>query len=634
MDIELTFPDNSKKKFKKGITGGKIAESIGSGLARAALAVKVNDELLDLNKPIEKNGKIEIITFKNDEGKSVFWHSASHIMTQAVLRVFKGQNIGLGVGTAIDDGFYQDYDIKELHPEDLKKIEEEMRKIVKEKRGISQRDVPKKEALAFYKNDPYKTELVNAVKGGKVSIYRQGEFDNLCKGPHVPNTHYINAFKLTKIAGAYWRGDSKNKMLTRIYGIAFPEKKMLDEWLHLIEEAEKRNHIKIGTDLELYSFHPESPGVPFFHPNGMVIWNELLKFWRDEHSKRGYGEVNTPIILKRELWEKSGHWDHYKENMYFTQIDEEDYAVKPMNCPGGILIYKTRRHSYRDLPLRIAELGTVHRHELSGVLNGLFRVRKFTQDDAHIYCTSEQIKGEVIGVIDLFDFIYGTFGFKDYRIELSTKPEKAMGSAEMWEAAESGLKNALNAKKIDYKLNEGDGAFYGPKIDFHINDALGRSWQCGTIQLDFTMPEKFELSYIGKDDKEHRPTMLHRTCYGSIERFMGILVEHYAGRFPLWLSPVQVKVIPVSEKFNNYAEDVNGKLLAGGIRTELDLRTETVSYKIRDAQMKKINYMVVVGEREEKGKTVTPRTRDEKVLKALKIGEFVKKLKKEIETKE
>ncbi|MFH1256131.1 MAG: threonine--tRNA ligase [Candidatus Diapherotrites archaeon] len=630
--IQLTFPDGAKKEFKKGITGIEVAKSIGRRLAEDALAVKLNGKQKDLSALLNEGGSFEVLTWNSKEGKSVFWHSASHLMTQAVLRVFKGQNIGLGVGTAIDDGFYQDYDLKELHPEDLEKIEKEMQKIVNEKLRVTQRDVPKKDALNFYKKDPYKTELVNAVAGEKVSMYSQGEFDNLCKGPHVPNMDYISAFKLTKIAGAYWRGDSKNKMLTRIYGIAFPEKKLLDAWLHLIEEADKRNHLKLGKEMDLFSMQPEAPGCVFMHPKGMVIWNDLIDFWRQEHFRRGYSEISTPLILKKDLWIRSGHWDHYRNNMYFTKIDEEDFAVKPMNCPGGMLVYKTKRHSYRELPIRMAELGTVHRHELSGVLNGLFRVRKFTQDDAHIFCTPEQVEKEVMGVIELIDFIYRAIGFRDYNVELSTRPEKAMGSLEQWNKAESALKHALEGKGIKYKINPGDGAFYGPKIDFHVKDALGRTWQCATIQLDFQMPEKFGLKYIGADDNEHVPAMIHRVIFGSIERLIGILIEHFGGKFPLWLAPVQVKVVPVSEKFNAFAAKVLAQLREKGIRAELDERNETVSHKIRDAQLEKVPLIAVAGEKEQKDGTVNVRDREGKQ-RELKLDEFVADLLKKIREK-
>ena len=574
-------------------------------------------------------GKID---WKKEEDRKRFWHSGSHLMTQAVLRVFKGQDIGLGVGTAIDDGFYQDYDIKGLRQEDLIKIEKEMEKIVNEKLEITQREISKKDALKFYKKDPYKTELINAVKGNKVSMYKQGEFDNLCKGPHVSNTSEIKAFKLTKISGAYWRGDSKNKMLTRIYGIAFQDKKILRQWLNAMEEAEKRNHLKLGKELDLFSMHAEAPGSVFIHPKGMVVWNELVNFWKQEHARAGYSEINTPLILKKELWEKSGHWDHYKENMYFTVVDGEDFAIKPMNCPGGILVYKTKRRSYRELPMRIGELGTVHRHELSGVLNGLFRVRKITQDDAHIYCTEEQVEQEIIGVIDLVDKFYKVFGFT-YHAELSTRPAKAIGSKQVWDKAEAALEKALKKKKMDFKINKGDGAFYGPKIDFHLRDSLGRTWQCATIQLDFSMPEKFDLSYIDKDDKAKRPVMIHRVIYGSLERFFGILIEHYGGAFPLWLSPMQVTLLPIADRHLKYAEKVKALFEEKGLRVAVDARSESVSAKVRDAQMQKTPYILVVGDREETEGSVNVRQRNGKVVGTKKAEQFAEELLKEIEGK-
>jgi len=477
-----------------------------------------------------------------------------------------------------------------------------MKKIVKERLEIKQRNIS---------------------KGSKVSMFKQGEFDNLCKGPHVSNTSEIKAFKLTKLAGAYWRGDSKNKMLTRIYGIAFPDKKMLRQWLHTREEAEKRNHLKLGKELDLFSMHSEAPGSVFIHPKGMVVWNELLKFWREEHEKAGYGEVNTPSIMKESLWVQSGHFAHYEENMYFTEIDGEKYAIKPMNCPGGILVYKTKRHSYKELPLRVAELGVVHRHELSGVLNGLFRVRKFTQDDAHIYCTEEQVEQEVINVIELVDRVYKVFGFS-YHVELSTRPAKAMGSKKLWDKAEAALNNALKKKKMAFKVNEGDGAFYGPKIDFHIKDSLGRTWQCATVQLDFQMPEKFDLTYVGKDDKQKRPVMIHRVVFGSMERFFGILIEHFGGAFPLWLSPVQVSLIPIADRHAKYAEKAAKEMREAGLRVYLDARQETVSSKVRDAQLQKIPRMVVFGDQEKKNSTLAVRNLDGKVQKNVKLKDFIK----------
>jgi threonyl-tRNA synthetase len=624
--IELEFPDGSKKEYDKGTNGLEIAQKIGERLANDAIAVKLDDELIDLKKPIEKNGKFQILTFKDKEGKDIFWHSASHLMSQAVLRVFKGQNIGLGVGTAVENGFYQDYGMKPLHPEDLKKIEEEMKKIVDEKLEIKQRNIPKKEAIEFYKEDPYKIELANAVPGDIVSMYSQGEFDNLCKGPHLPNTKKIKAFKLMKVAGAYWRGDSKNNQLQRIYGVAFPDKKDLKKYLNLIEEAEKRDHRKIGKTLELFSIHDEGPGFPFFLPKGVTIINILQNFWRKEHKKAGYVEIKTPMILSRTLWEQSGHWGHYKENMYFTKIDDHDFAVKPMNCPGGILIFKEKVHSYRELPIRAGEMGIVHRHELSGVLTGLFRVRCFTQDDAHIFMTEEQIKDEIIGVINLTNKFYKLFGF-EYHVELSTKPEKALGSAKVWETAEKGLEDAMKSMGIKYKINPGDGAFYGPKIDFHLKDCLGRTWQCGTIQLDFAMPEKFDLTYEGKDGKKHRPVMIHRVIYGSIERFLGILIEHFKGRFPLWITPVQVRVIGIADRHQKYVDEIMKKLEDNDIRVETDTRAETINKKVKEAQVQQIPIIIVCGDKEIEKNSLNIRTLDGKLKPDVKIESLIKVIK-------
>ena len=631
--IKIKFPDGSIKQFNKGVSGKEIAYSIGDRLGKAALAIKINDELKDLDTKINKDAVIKIITFKDNEGKDVFWHSASHLMTQAVLRLFKDQNIGLGAGMPIDDGFYQDYDMENLKEDDLKKIEKEMQKIVQEHFKISQKNVPKKEAYAFYKKDQYKTHFIDEVPGEKVSMYTQGEFDNLCKGPHVPNTSYIEAFKLTKIAGAYWKNDSKNKMLTRIYGVAFPEKEQLKGYLKLLEEAKKRDHVKLGKQLNLFSMHPESPGTPFFHDKGNFIFNKLVKFMRDEMKKRGYEETKTPLILDRKLWEKSGHWEHYKDNMYFTKIDDRDFAVKPMNCPGNLLVYKTRSHSYRELPIKSGEFGLVYRHELSGVLAGLFRVSAFTQDDAHVFCEESQLQEQIVELIELCDLTYKTFNF-EYEVELSTKPEKAMGSKEIWDKAEKVLKEALKAKKLKYKINEGEGAFYGPKIDFHLKDCLGRTWQCGTIQVDFSMPEKFDLTYEGKDGKKHRPVMVHRAIYGSLERFLGILIEHYAGKFPLWIAPVQIRVLTVADRFEKYAEKVKEELEKNNFRVELDARTESVNYKVREAQLQKIPLILNVGEKEEEGKTVAVRTQDGNLHFGVKIKELVKKINKNIEGKE
>jgi len=630
--IRITFPDGSSKSYNKGVTGLEVAKSIGPRLADAALAFRLDGKLADLSTKINNDSKIRIITFKDKEGKEVFWHSASHLMTQAVLRLFKGQNIGLGVGMPFDDGYYQDYDIENLTEDDLKKIEKEMQKIVQEHLKISQKNVPKKEAYAFYKKDPYKTQFIDDVPGEKVSMYTQGEFDNLCKGSHVPNTSYIKTFKLTKIAGAYWKGDSKNKMLTRIYGVAFPEKKQLKDYLKLLEEAEKRDHRKLGKQLDLFSLHEEGPGFVFWHPKGTIMINTLLDFWREEHIKNGYKEVKTPMMLDMELWKRSGHWTNYKGMMYFTKVDERDFAIKPMNCPGGILIFKEHLPSYRDLPIKMAELGLVHRHELSGVLAGLFRVRAFTQDDAHIFMMEKQMKQEVINVINLTDKLYKTFNF-DYHVELSTKPEKHIGTDKQWKLATNALKQALQSKKIKYKINEGDGAFYGPKIDFHLKDCIGRTWQCGTIQLDMAMPDKFDVNYIGEDGNKHKVVMLHRTILGSIERFLGILIEHYAGKFPLWLAPVQIRILTVADRFEKYANKIKEELEKHNLRVEVDARTESVGYKVREAQLQKIPIVINVGEKEEKQGTVAVRTLDNKLHFGVKVEDLIKKIKKNVEDK-
>ncbi len=632
--IKIQFPDNSKKQYNKGVSGYDIAKDIGDRLAKAAFAVEVNGEVKDLHSKINKDAKIRIITFKDPEGKDIFWHSASHLMTQAVLRVFKGQNIGLGVGVATDDGFYQDYGIKELHEKDLKRIEKEMHKIVSEKLDIKQRNISKKEALKFYKKDPYKIDLCNAVPGSKVSMYKQGEFDNLCKGPHVPNTSYLKAFKLTKIAGAYWRGDSKNKMLTRIYGVAFPNKKELKQYLHVLEEAEKRDHRKLGRELDLFSIHDEGPGFPFFLPKGVILKDELIKYWKDIHRKYDYHLIETPIILNRKLWEQSKHWFNYKENMYTLKIDNEDYAIKPMNCPGGMLVYNEKVHSYKELPLRVGELGKVHRHEMSGVLAGLFRVRVFTQDDAHHYMTEDQMSDEVDFLIDFSHEMYSKFGFK-YHVELSTRPKKSIGTNKQWKFLTDTLRKVLEKRKMDYTINEGDGAFYGPKIDFHLYDCLGRTWQCGTIQLDMAQPENFNLKYMAEDgNQNHRPVMLHRTIYGSLERFMGILIEHFAGKFPLWLAPEQVRIMTISQKFGKYAEEIKQKYFDAGLRVEMDNRAESIPKKVRDAQLQKIPIMLTVGEKEVKNKSVAVRTLDGQVKFGVKPDALLEKLKKNIEKRE
>ena len=630
--IEIEFPDKSKKSYKKGITPIEIIKKdIGAGLAHAALAIRLDDELLDLTRPLEKGGKLRVLTFKDEEGMNIFRHSTSHIMAEAVLSLFP--NALPTIGPAVEEGFYYDFDVKKnFSPSDLEKIEKKMKEIIKKNEKFQRMELKKEKVLEMFKDNPYKVELINELGDEKISVYKQGNFIDFCRGPHVPSTGKIKAVKLTKIAGAYWRGKAEEKQLQRIYGISFPEERQLKKHIKLLEEAEKRDHRKLGKELDLFSVHDEGPGFPFFHAKGMIIINILKEFWRQEHKKAGYQEIQTPIILNKRLWEQSGHWDHYKENMYFTKIDDQDYAVKPMNCPGGILVYKERVHSYRELPIRTGEMGLVHRHELSGVLAGLFRVRCFTQDDAHIFMRPDQIKDEIIGVINLVHKFYTIFGF-EYAVELSTRPEDAMGSLEQWKIAEEGLENALKARKMKYKINPGEGAFYGPKIDFHIKDCLGRTWQCATIQLDFAMPDKFDLFYIGEDGQKHRPVMIHRVIYGSIERFFGILIEQYAGKFPLWLSPVQVRVITVADRFNKYAEDIKKKLEEKGLRVEMDYKSESVSYKVREAQLAKVNYILVIGEKEVKDKTVNVRTRENKVLGPVKVGDFIEKCLKEIEEK-
>jgi len=623
-EIKVTLKGGVEKLYKKGISLLEIAQDISPRLAKEALIAKVDGKAKDLSVKVDEDCNVEILTFEDEEGRKAFWHSTSHVMAQAVKRLFPETK--LAIGPAIDEGFYYDFDRDEsFTPSDLEKIENEMAKIVAEDYPFCRIDVTKEEALSEFKKmgEPYKVELIEALpEDAPISFYQQGEFKDLCAGPHIPSTGKIKAFKLTSLAGAYWRGDERNKMLQRIYGISFPKKSMLDEYLKRIEEAKKRDHRKLGRELDIFSLHEEGPGFPFFHPNGMVIWNLLTDFWRKEHTKRGYKEIKTPIILNEELWRRSGHWDHYKENMYFTQIDGENYAVKPMNCPGGILMYKTDSHSYRDLPIRLGELGLVHRHELSGVLHGLMRVRCFTQDDAHIFMTPSQIEDEIIGVIDLVDYFYQIFGF-EYNVELSTRPENSMGSDELWEQATSALQGALEKKGMPYKINEGDGAFYGPKIDFHLKDSLGRTWQCGTIQLDFQMPERFDLTYIGQDGEKHRPVMIHRVIFGSIERFIGILIEHYGGAFPVWLAPVQAKILPISEKHLDYANKVKKQLDAAGIRAEVDERNEKIGYKVRDAQMKRIPFMLVTGDKEASENTVSVRTREKGDTGSKPIEEFI-----------
>ena len=608
--MKITLKDGSVKEYSEAKSVYEIAADISEGLARMATAGEVNGEVIDLRTKIDQDCELTIHTFQSQEGAHAFRHTTSHILAQAVKRLFPDTK--LAIGPAIDDGFYYDFDREvPFTTEDLETIEKEMKKIVKEDLKIEQFTLPREEAIALMKEkeEPYKVELIEDLpEDAVISFYKQGEFTDLCAGPHLLSTKSVKAFKLTSLAGAYWRGSEKNKMLTRIYGTSFTKKSDLDEYLAKIEEAKKRDHRKLGKELGLFTILEEGPGFPIFLPKGMILKNTLIDYWREVHTRAGYVEISTPIMLNKQLWETSGHWAHYKENMYTTVIDEEDFAIKPMNCPGGILVYKTEPHSYRDLPLRMGELGTVHRHEKSGALHGLMRVRSFTQDDAHIFMTREQIKDEIKGVARLIDEVYSLFGFK-YHVELSTKPEDSMGSQEDWDIATDALRSALDELQLPYVINEGDGAFYGPKIDFHLEDTLGRTWQCGTIQLDFQLPLRFEMEYIAADGEKHRPIMVHRVVFGSIERFIGILIEHFAGAFPTWLAPEQGKVLPISEKYHEYANEVAAKLKEAKIRCSVDERSEKIGYKIRDARLNKIPYMLVVGAKEQEEGVVSVRSR-------------------------
>ena len=628
--IHVTLKDGSVKEFEAGVSVMDVAKELGAGLYKAACAARVNGEVCDLRTVLDADCALEILTFEDPDGKKAFNHTASHILAQAVKRLYPQAK--LAIGPAIDDGFYYDIDVEPAFgPEELAKLEAEMHKIVKEAYPIERFELDKAEAEQLMAEEPYKLELIaeHAEGGAKVSFYKQGEFTDLCAGPHLPDTGRVKAAKLTQTTGAYWRGDAQNKMLCRVYGVAYPKQSELDAYLTMLEEAKKRDHRKLGKELELFDIFDEGPGFPAFLPNGMVVRNELEKFWRGLHEKAGYVEVRTPQIMARRLWENSGHWDHYKDNMYTTVIDDEDYCIKPMNCPGGILVYKRKPHSYRDLPIRMGELGIVHRHELSGALHGLMRVRCFTQDDAHIFCTPDQLMDEIFGVINLIDSVYKVFGF-EYDLELSTRPEDSMGSDEDWEAATNALRQALDSLDRPYKINEGDGAFYGPKIDFHLHDCIGRTWQCGTIQVDFQMPERFDITYTGADGEKHRPIMLHRVAFGSIERFIGILIEQFAGAFPLWLAPVQVKVIPVSERHLEYAGQIRDQLHAAGLRCEVDDRSEKMGYKIREAQMMKIPYMLVVGDKEIENGTVAVRSRAGGDLGVMEPAAFLARAQEEI----
>ena len=632
--LKVTLKDGAVLEVEKGSSILEVAKQISEGLARNATCGEVDGEVKDLRYELQKDCNLVIHTFQEEdlEGKKAYWHTTSHIMAQAVKRLFPDAK--LAIGPSIEEGFYYDFDVeKPFTDEDKAKIEEEMKKIIKEDIKIERFSLPKKEALELMKNEPYKQELINDLpEGEEISFYQQGDFTDLCAGPHVMSTGKIKAVKILSSSGAYWRGSEKNKMLQRIYAISFPKASQLQEYLDLLEEAKKRDHKKLGKELELFMIAPEGPGFPFFLPKGMVLRNVLEDFWRKIHTEHGYVEIKTPMILNEELWHRSGHWDHYKENMYTTKIDDTDYGIKPMNCPGGMIVYKNSMHSYRDLPIRAGELGLVHRHEKSGELNGLFRVRCFTQDDAHIFCLPSQIEEEISNVIQLVNEVYSIFGFK-YEIELSTRPEDSMGSDEQWELAEGALKKVLKDLDLKYELNEGDGAFYGPKIDFHIRDCLGRSWQCGTIQLDFQMPERFDLTYIGEDGEKHRPVMLHRVIFGSIERFIGILIEHFAGAFPVWLSPVQVKILPITDKEHEYSYKLQKEMQEKGIRVVVDDRSEKTGYKIREAQLEKVPYMLVVGPKEVEQNLVAVRSRQNGDEGTCALEEFVQKILEEIETK-
>jgi len=627
--MNIRLPDGSVKELNAGATSLDLAKSLSPKLAQAAVAAKVNGALVDITRPLQDNDQVEIVTFDSPDGKSVFWHSSSHILAQAVQELFPSAK--LAIGPAIDSGFYYDFDVETpFTPEDLVKIEAKAKEIASRKMDVVRSEMSAADARAYFesKEEIYKVELLSDIEGNP-SFYTQGEWKDLCRGPHLPNTGLVKAIKLFSIAGAYWRGSEKNKMLQRIYGISFPKQSMLDEHVTMLEEALKRDHRRLGKELELFSFHQEGVGFPFWHANGMVLYNTILDYCRKEHIRAGYQEVKTPVILNEELWHKSGHWDKYRENMYFTTIDESIHAVKPMNCPGGLLVYSSTPHSYREFPIKMCEFGLVHRHEKASALHGLFRVRQFTQDDAHIFCLPEQIEEQIAVVIAFIMKIYKTFGFENYKMELSTRPEKYIGSLEMWDKAEAALKNVLEREKIKYQLNPGDGAFYGPKIDFHIQDVIKRSWQCGTIQLDFSMPERFGIEYAAADGTKQRPVMIHRALLGSIERFIGILLENYGGALPLWLAPVQVKILPIADRFLDHCKVVAEKLRDSGVRVEIDDRSEKVNYKIRESEVKKIPYMAIIGEKELENNAVSLRRHGKGDLGSIILDEFISKLRSE-----
>lgn len=633
--IEIKFPDGSVKEFVKGITLEEIAGAISSSLKKKAVAGKVNDQSFDLRRNIEESAKVEIITMDSDEGVKIARHSAAHILAQAVKRIYG--DVNLGVGPVIENGFYYDMDLQSsVNVEDLPKIEKEMKNIINENVKIERVEVSREEAKELFQemNDSLKLELLEAIPNGEsVTLYKQGEFVDLCRGPHLPSTGYLKAFQLSHVSGAYWRGDSNNQVLQRIYGVAFSSQQKLEEYLHFVEEAAKRNHRKLGSELELFMFSEEAPGMPFYWPKGQIIRNELEAFLREIQNEYNYQEVRTPFMMNQELWEKSGHWGHYKDNMYFSEVDHKSFALKPMNCPGHMLMFKNKLHSYRELPIRMCEFGQVHRHEFSGALNGLLRVRTFCQDDAHLFVTPEQIEDEIKSVLAQIDYVYKTFGF-EYEVELSTRPEDSMGDDKLWEQAELALENVLQSLNYKYRLNEGDGAFYGPKIDFHIKDALNRSHQCGTVQLDFQMPEKFDLNYIDENNEKRRPVVIHRAVLGSLDRFLAILIEHFGGAFPAWVAPVQVKVIPVSNAVHEqYANRIADKLAQAGIRVERDIRDEKLGYKIREAQMQKVPYVLVIGDKEMESKAVNVRKYGEEKSEVLELDAFVESMKEEIKNR-
>ncbi|HFR4179788.1 threonine--tRNA ligase [Bacillus cereus] len=633
--IEIKFPDGSVKEFVKGITLEEIAGSISSSLKKKAVAGKVNDGLYDLRRNIEENAEVEIITIDSNEGVEITRHSAAHILAQAVKRMYG--DINLGVGPVIENGFYYDMDLpSSVNVEDLRKIEKEMKKIINENIKIERVEVSREEAAKLFQemNDRLKLELLEAIPSGEsVTLYKQGEFVDLCRGPHLPFTGYLKAFQLTHVSGAYWRGDSNNQVLQRIYGVAFSSPKELEEYLHFVEEAAKRNHRKLGSELELFMFSEEAPGMPFYLPKGQMIRNELEAFLREIQKEYNYQEVRTPFMMNQEVWERSGHWGHYKDNMYFSEVDNKSFALKPMNCPGHMLMFKNKLHSYRELPIRMCEFGQVHRHEFSGALNGLLRVRTFCQDDAHLFVTPKQIEDEIKSVMAQIDYVYKTFGF-EYEVELSTRPEDSMGDDKLWEQAEAALENVLQSLNYKYRLNEGDGAFYGPKIDFHIKDALNRSHQCGTIQLDFQMPEKFDLNYIDENNEKKRPVVIHRAVLGSLDRFLAILIEHFGGAFPAWVAPVQVKVIPVSNAVHEqYANEIALKLAQAGVRVEQDARDEKLGYKIREAQMQKVPYVLVIGDKEMENGAVNVRKYGEEKSEVIALDVFVATIEEEIKNR-